>query len=57
MSQLDPAGELLLRYAQELREAFEQVKLAAHSGDREAWDACRIAAQPIAGRFNVLSSE
>lgn len=54
MPQLDPAIELLLRCAQELREVFERVKLAAHSGDSEAWSACRIAAQPIAGRFNDL---
>jgi len=54
MSQLDPAIEPLLRCAQELREAFERVKLAAHSGDSEGWSACRFAAQPIAGRFNGL---
>jgi len=54
MSQLDPAIEPLLRCAQELREAFERVKLAAHSGDSEAWSACRISAQPISGRFNGL---
>jgi len=54
MSQLDPAIEPLLRCAQELREAFERVKLVDHSGDSEAWSARRIAAQPIAGRFNGL---
>jgi len=54
MSQLDAAIEPLLRCAQEVREAFERVKLAAHSGDSEAWSARRIAAQPISGRFNGL---
>jgi len=54
MSPLGPAVELLLRCPQELREAFERVRLAAHSGDNEAWSASRIAAQPIAGRFNDL---
>jgi len=49
MSQLDRGGEPLLRCAQEVREAFERVKLAAHSGDSEAWSACRIAAQPNSG--------
>lgn len=36
MSPLGPAVELLLRCAQELREAFERVRLAARSGDNEA---------------------
>ena len=51
------AAEPLLRCAEDLREAFDRVKLAAHSGDVDAWAASRIAAQPVAGRFNDLLRE
>ena len=57
MASRSPAVEPLLRCAQELREAFVRVKLAAHSGDGDEWSVARVAAQPVADRFNDLLRE
>ena len=54
MALRDLAAEPLLRCAEEVREAFVRVKLAAHSEDVDAWSVSPVAAQPVSGRFNDL---